>query len=136
MAVCATGASNSRWALGRGVVNQRLFYQDWAGLAATGLPGNVTAYGAARHVEVTSGTDAGLLQKALAEQAITRPMALALPGFLGLTIGACPCPVDGCAVCHPWHERAGHDPKHVWLRQAVRICLTFDGVAGGSPGGD
>lgn len=145
--------------LGAGISSQRLFYQDWVCLTADAPPADATAYRVARHVEVMSGTGAGLLQVALASQGIMRDVALALPGFLGLaavlaqtgmvgtlprhtatvlarqtglTIGPCPFPVDGFAVCQYWHERAGHDPEHRWLRQAIRACLAFDGVVDGA----
>lgn len=146
--------------LGSGIVHQRLFYQDWVCLAAQALPADPEAYASARHVEVTSGTGAGLLHDALAARHIERRVMVRLPGFLGLaavltqtdlvatlprhtagvlarqnglTIGECPITVDGFAVCHYWHERVGSDPTHRWLRSAVHACLAFDGVVGASP---
>ena len=145
--------------LGSGIVHQRLFYQDWVCLASSPPPADPDAYACARHVEVASGTGAGLLHKALANRHMARNVALSLPGFLGLAavlaqsdlvatvprhtatvlarqnglvVGVCPIPVDGFAVCHYWHERVGHDPAHRWLRSAVRACLAFDGVVDGT----
>ena len=145
--------------LSSGIVTQRLFYQDWVCLAAVPPPADRAAYAAARHVEVASGTGAGLLQHAMTEAGLERDMALSLPGFLGLAavlahtdlvatlprhtatvlsrdhglrIGACPVPIERFAVCHYWHERASADPAHRWLRQMVHGCLAFDGVVSAS----
>ncbi|KAG5727290.1 hypothetical protein E4T56_gene10482 [Termitomyces sp. T112] len=144
MRACARGGSIWRWAI----------FPVWA--AASYISACSIRIG---HVEVASGTGAGLLHKALANRHMARNVALSLPGFLGLAavlaqsdlvatvprhtatvlarqnglvVGVCPIPVDGFAVCHYWHERVGHDPAHRWLRSAVRACLAFDGVVDGT----
>jgi DNA-binding transcriptional LysR family regulator len=103
-------------------------------------------YCAEGHVHVTAGTGQKLLQTALTRQSIERRIILELPGFLGLgaiigttdlivtlprhigetlasmhglTLHACPLPIDGFSVKQHWHARYHLDSGNRWLRGVI-----------------
>ncbi|RSB80730.1 LysR family transcriptional regulator [Burkholderia cenocepacia] len=137
--------------LGGGIYQQKLYDQDWICLANRHHPrirGRLGAkqYRSERHVAITAGTGAQLLEQALRQARIERDVVLELPGFLGLgaivqttdlittlprhigetlahandlAVHACPIPVDGFAVRQHWHARYHHEAGNRWLRGLV-----------------
>jgi DNA-binding transcriptional LysR family regulator len=132
-----------------GFYQQALYDQDWVCLAnarhpRAGKSFTLKAYQQESHVEIVSGTGQLVLERALSEHGVVRPIALKLPGFLGLPAilsttdlvatlprhigetlaqgGAlqvlrCPVPIPGFTVKQHWHARYHHDAASRWLRQ-------------------
>lgn len=147
-----------------GFYQQTLFPQDWVCLLnprhpriATAL--DVMAYQAEGHIDVVSGTGAGLLQAAMEQQHIRRKIVLALPGFLGLSamvastdlvatlprhIGEtlarisgllvlnCPVAIPGFTVKQHWHARFHNDAGNLWLRSVCARLFMDRKVRGAS----
>jgi len=137
-----------------GFYQQALFDQDWVCLAnprhpRLGADLTIAQYLSEAHVEIVSGTGAGLLEMALRRAGQVRRVQLALPGFLGLSailqssdliatlprhigetlahaaglqVWPCPLPIEGFTVKQYWHSRFHHDPASRWLRG---VCSTL-----------
>jgi DNA-binding transcriptional LysR family regulator len=99
------------------------------------------------HVVVTAhGAAAGIVDRALASQGLSRRVPVSVPVFasafallaendlvaivpegiaraqarrFGLILKEAPLDIPGYTLCIVWHQRTAHDPAHRWLREAV-----------------
>jgi DNA-binding transcriptional LysR family regulator len=112
---------------------------------------DLARYQAEAHLTIAAGTGAHLLEAALTRAGVARSVQLELPSFLGLapivsatdllvtlprqigetlaalgglTVHACPVPVESFQVRQHWHARYHQDPGNQWLRSVVRELFT------------
>lgn len=132
-----------------GFYQQTLYEQDWVCLANAAHPRvqgrlSMAQYQAESHIHIASGTGADLLQQALVKHNTLRPIALELPGFLGLSailsstdlfatlprqtgetlarmarlqVLACPFHIANFEVKQHWHARYNEDMANRWMRE-------------------
>ncbi|MGY0194406.1 LysR family transcriptional regulator [Leptothrix sp. BB-4] len=112
---------------------------------------NLDLYQAVPHVTIAAGTGAHLLDAALARSGVERTVQLELPSFLGLapiisatdllvtlprqigetlaalgglSVFACPVPVETFQVRQHWHARYHQDAGNQWLRGVMRALFS------------
>lgn len=147
-------------ALETGFLSRSLFDQRWVCLVGAKHPRvprsmSRDRYEAERHVTITRGTGAALLEERLTDAGVRREAALTVPGVLGLPailgrtelvatvpeqvgrqlardrrVRVVPCPLDvgGFVVKCYWHARFDADPAHRWLRGIVVELFGSRGV--------